>query len=236
MSDQIKTRLDAILKGFEEWVHAVGPISVSYAAPTRTAAGPHVNLFLLDVLNAPNPGPRLGDRNPPFQVLLRYLASVVTDDPIESQRLLCDLLYRATEHSEFEVDLSPLPFDLWSAFDVPPRPAFLIRVPLRLFREAASAPRVLRPPELRHRSIRTLRGMVMGPADQPIADARVEIPAARLATQTDSRGRFFFGGVPSGLGATAFRVQARSRDSVTSLELPEREEDALIIPFNPLEV
>lgn len=236
MSDQITTRLDAIFKVFEEWVHSVGPISLSYAAPSGTANGPHVSIFLLDVLNAPNPGTRTGDRAPPFQVLLRYLVSVVTDDPLESQRLLCNLLFRAQEHAEFEAELSAVSVEFWRAFNVPPRPAFLLRVPLRLEREQETAPRVRQVPELRHRRLRPLRGVVMGPGDIPVVDARVELPSARLATQTDSRGRFFFGGVPSESGMTAFRVQAKSQEWVANLELPKREEDALIIQFKPLEV
>jgi len=235
MSDQIKTRFDAILKGIEEWVRSVEPMNLSFAAPIP-AAERHVSLFLLDVISAPNMGAGSGDRTPPFQVLLRYLVSVVTDDPIESQRLLCALIFSAQARSEFEVELSSVSVDLWRAFDVSPRPAFLLRVPLRLEREEISVPRVRQAPELRHRRLRRLQGVVMGPGDLPVVDARVELPAARLVTQTDSRGRFFFAGVPSESRATAFRVQAKSRELVGNLELPEREEDSLIIQFNPLEV
>jgi hypothetical protein len=236
MSDQINLRFDAILNAFEAWVRQLGPIKLSFAAPVRTAAEKHVNLFLIDISSAPVASAGFGERTSPFQVLLRYLVSVVTDDPIESQRLLCALIFSAQERSEFEVEFSPVSIDLWKAFDVPPRPAFFLRVPLRLDREAEAVPRVRQLPELRHPKLRPLRGVVLGPGDLPVVSARVELPAARLVTRTDTKGRFFFSGVPSESRTTAFRVQAKAQELVTELELPKRDQDTLIIQFNPLEV
>lgn len=236
MSDQIKTRFDAILKAFEAWVRSVGPVNLSFAAPIGAATQTHVNLFLLDVISAPAISSGAGERTPPFQVLLRYLVSVAVDDPIESQRLLCALIFSAQERPEFELEFSSVSVDIWRAFDVPPRPAFFLRVPLRFDREAISVPRVRQPPELRHPRLRPLRGVVIGPGDLPVVAARVELPGAGRVTQTDSRGRFFFGGVPSESHETVFRVQAKSQELVTNLELPKSDEDALIIQFNPLEV
>jgi hypothetical protein len=237
MSDQIKARLDAILESLEGWVHAAGCPAVVYAVPSSAVeSGTQVNVLLLDVVNAPTPAGRSMERTPPFQIVLRYLVSVTSADPIEAQRLLCSLLFRATEHSEFEAELAVIPFELWRSFNVPPRPSFVLRVPLRLARDSDATPRVRQPPEVRHLKLRPLRGIVMGPGNLPVGDARVELPSARLATQTDPRGRFFFAGVPAEPATAAFRVRARSAELVADFELPKGEEDALIIQFKPLEV
>jgi hypothetical protein len=71
------------------------------------------------------------------------------------------------EHPEFKMELDPLPAPFWSALDVVPRPACMLRVPLRRERREPKVGRVRRPAEVRYSPVTPLVGFVMGPGDLP---------------------------------------------------------------------
>ena len=84
-------------------------------------------------------------------------------------------------------------------------------------------------------AMRSLRGLVAGPDDLPIPNARVELPSIQLATSTDTKGRFLFSAVPVEPRTKQFRIQAKSWERLIALELPKREDELLTIYFDVLE-
>ena len=80
------------------------------------------------------------------------------------------LVFAAMEHTEFEVELAPIPAQLWQAFGVVPRPAFMFRLPLRMERPESNVKRVLAPLAIRYSRTTSISGVVMGSRDLPIPD------------------------------------------------------------------
>src|SRR5262249_36272243 len=112
-----------------DWAANVTPnVAVSFAAPEAKSSGRGVGLCLLEMIQSPAPSTA---KRPPLQVTLRYLVSAWSEEPEEAHRMLADLMFAAMENSEFQVEMEPIPLSVWSSFGVPPRPSFLLRVPLR---------------------------------------------------------------------------------------------------------
>src|SRR2546423_1511962 len=119
--------LDQIDQLLKRWVQqTVGERKVSFGLPGVAEDGSGVGLYLMEM--APRP-PARGARRPALQVWLRYLVTTWAADPAEAHQALGRMLFDAMKQSEFEVEPDPLPWQAWQAFGVPPRPAFVIRVP-----------------------------------------------------------------------------------------------------------
>jgi hypothetical protein len=99
------------------------------------------------------------------------------------------------EQEGWELEFEALPMQAWSAFGIPPRPSFVLRVPLRVERpeERAKPVRLIK---LEGLPVATLQGSVLGPDDVPIAGATVEAPALQRWATTDDHGRFVLTGLP----------------------------------------
>src|SRR5882757_851174 len=122
MISQIDRRL-------QDWATQILPgISVSLKCPEPAPSGKGIVLYLSDLLNDP---PARGVKRPPLQLILRYLVTVWSDDVTEAHEWVFRLISAATDQAEFEIDRDPIPLALWQAFGISPRPAFLLRVPLR---------------------------------------------------------------------------------------------------------
>jgi hypothetical protein len=181
--------IDEIDRHLSDWIGTVlKKVEVSFAPPTREHEGSSVGLYLLDLAHIPVPR---GKRRPPLQIRLRYLVTTQADDPQEAH------LIAALQESEFEVEQEPSPLAMWEALNVEPRPSFVLRVPFTHAQPEKLAPPVRHPLVLRSSELRSLTGQVVGPENIPIADARVEVPALQLYTNTDSKGRFYFAAVPA---------------------------------------
>ncbi len=117
--------IDQIDEKLVKWVKdPVGDnLTPSLGAPADNGAL-SVNLYLLELVD--DPMRRSGD-NPPYQPALRYLITTHAGDPKDAHSLLAALLYAAMENPEYEVDLDPVPSHLWSAFNIAPRPAFILK-------------------------------------------------------------------------------------------------------------
>lgn len=187
--------IDEIDRHLSDWIGTVlKEVEVSFAPPAREHEGSSVGLYLLDLAHIPVPR---GKRRPPLQIRLRYLVTAQADDPQEAHRMLGELLIAALQESEFEVEQEPSPLAMWEALNVEPRPSFVLRVPFTHQQPEKLAPPVRHPLVLRSSELRSLTGQVVGPENIPIADARVEVPALQLYTNTDSKGRFYFAAVPA---------------------------------------
>lgn len=195
-------RIDEVDRGLVEWVSTVttGARGVLAMPEKRDGEGVALELFAL----CASPPPR-GDKRPPHQVLLRYRVSTWAATPERSHALLSEVLFAALEHSEWEVDLANAP---------PPgpagrlEPAFVLQVPLRRARDQEIAARVRGPISVEAVSAMALAGVVLGPGEQPMAGALVEVPSLDLASRTGPKGTFRFARVPAG-GALTLRVRAK---------------------------
>src|SRR6266850_5283921 len=101
---------------------------VSLGPPDNQRAGRGVGLYLLELVQSPPPS---SNKRPPLQLALRYLITAWSGTPEDAHQMLVALMFAAMENKEFQVELEPLPVTVWTAFGVPPRPSFILRVPLR---------------------------------------------------------------------------------------------------------
>lgn len=178
-------------------------VTVSYGPPGK-AVGRVVSCYLLEVVPAPA---ERSVRRPPLQVALRYLITTWDDDHLAAHRLLGQLIFAAMADDAFDVEREPIDAASWTALGTPPRPAFVVRVPLRVERPDREAPRVREPLHVEIGPAGRLTGIVMGPRDTPIMNARVEAVGLDAFTRTDAAGRFELPTLPSS-GPLRVRVAA----------------------------
>ncbi len=222
---------DARLK---EWVTSVsGAVDVSLGLPREVKAGRAVNLYLLEMLQTPQPR---GPKRPPLEVTLRYLVTSSADSPEEAHRILGALVFAAMEQSDFEVESERVSGETWMALGLPPRASFVLRLPVRKERPEAPVKLVRRPVMVSAVGTSTLYGVVVSPEDTPIVQALIEIPALQLIATTDRDGRFHFPTVPSEPRKKVLRIRARGRQFNVTTEQPTSVTDPLVIRFNPMEV
>jgi hypothetical protein len=198
------------------WVGEVAGAPVWLERPREHKDERGVGVYLLE-LDAQPAGREPG--RAPLQIQLRYLVTTWAPALEEEHRLLSELVFAALGRPDWEVALRPLDAPGWAAFGLAPRPAVLLRVPLRLERPARVAPRVRTALRIETAASRTLAGRVLGPGDVAVAGARVEAPALGAAAETDWDGRFRLGRVPAAPHA-ALRVSAKGRVKDIEAELP----------------
>jgi len=179
-------------------------VTVSPSAPAA-ATGRVVGCYLLEVVPAPA---ERSVRRPPLQVALRYLITTWDDDHLAAHRLLGQLLFAAMADDTLDVEREPIDAASWTALGTPPRPAFVVRVPLRVERPDRAAPRVREPLQVEIGPAGRLTGIVMGPNDTPIMNARVEAVGLDAITVTDAAGRFQLPTLPSSGPPLRVRVAA----------------------------
>lgn len=205
--------IDALDRELGDWLKATTPkVAVSLMPPSDAAVDkPLVNCYLLALAAAP-PTRSVGTRGPaPQQFALRYLVSVTAAAQEDAHRVLGPLVFAAMDRLGCEVELDMLPPELWLALGVKPRPAFILRVPLRLARPEPTAGVVLHPIVINEAPLRSLSGRIVGPGDIPLAGARLELPSLQLAVRSDHRGRFTFPPIPSDPLPPELVITARGR-------------------------
>ena len=213
-----------------DWVQSVLPDTrISYAPPATAPADPTVSLYLMELRNA---APQREAQQRFDQVLLRYLISTSAEDTHAAHKMLGTLLFAAFGQPDYEVDLTPVPVEIWSALGSRPGPAFVLQIPVRQPRGSRDAPAVRGPLIVEQSPTASLNGIVLGPNDVPISDAGVEIVGLRGSTRTGRDGRFRFGLVPNGGKPLRVRVEARGR--TVTVDTPESlAEEQLVIRFDP---
>ncbi len=226
--------IDEVDQRLKDWVGTIiDGAEISLTLPRQLDGKRIVSLYLMDFLHSP---PVHGTRRLPLQVSLRYLITAWADPAEEEHRMLAALVFAAMEHADFDVELKPVSAELWNALNVVPRPSFLLRVPLRLERPEPKIALVKTPPEVRYSPTTSLEGLVLGPGEIPLADARVELPTVQLSTRTDSKGRFRFARVPAEPRTKRFRIMAKGKELSLALDQPGNEKETLIINFDVMEV
>jgi hypothetical protein len=200
--------IDRIDDKLSSWIKTIlGEIPLSLSEPAPPPSQPGVNLYLWELLDAP---PLRGQQRPPLQIHLRYLVTTWADEPAEAHRLLGQLVFAALADPEFEVDLTPLSAESWLALNMVPRPAFFLRIPLRLEQPEADIPLVRAPVVLNGTPVTTLHGIIYGPNQTPLSGARIELPALQRSTYSDAYGKFHFATIPAG-HQQAVRIKAKGQ-------------------------
>jgi hypothetical protein len=228
--------IEAIDQRLSEWIGSViaEDIEVSLLPPGHTGDKKIVGLYLKDILPS---APTRGTRRPPLQVLLRYLITAWSKSPKEAHHILGQLLFAAMEHADYEVDLEPIPAQVWTAFGTLPMPAFMLRLPLRVERPQKPVQLIRSPIEVQQSPLVRVAGMVMGPDEIPLANARVELSTHNLVARTNAKGRFIFATVPTQPALKKVRILARGRELFKEVDFQKiNQEEPLIIHFDVLEV
>lgn len=215
-----------------QWaISAIGArVAPLLTAPTDSG-DPSASLYLLDLVDDPS---RRDSSTPPYQPVLRYLVTIYHPDPEEAHRLLSDLLFSAMGHPVYEVELNPLPGDLWAAFRIAPRPAFILRAPLMYARQEVPVKLVREPePSLDGSApIKPLYGLLLGPGDIPLMNARIELPNLYISATTDHQGRFILAGVPAEPKKKTLLIKARRQEKIEVVEKNGTPDEPVIIRFH----
>ena len=224
---------DPVDRPITDWATSVHPgLTCTLAPPVARNTGSGVSVYLMDVLHTPA---HVTAKPSPLQLSLRYLVTTWAETPEEAHQLLTDLAFAALAHAEYQVEMEPLPALLWTAFGIPPMPAFVMRVPLRQARTEPPTKLVRQKLQISTTTMVQFHGVVLGPDDTPLPHSLIDIPAMALSASADYRGRFLFSSVPS-QGAKTLRVRAKGRELTIRCEgsFPD-EKDPFVIHFTPLE-
>lgn len=203
-------------------MHSVlGSVEVSEHPPGVDAAADVVvyPLSLSSRQEVRDPGHR-----EPLRFGLRCL--VLTQGERAADRLQ-ELLVAALQAPEWDVELEPLPAELWLALDAPPRPAFVLDVDVAVRRPEPKVSLVLRSPTVEFAASDQLEGQIVGPESIPIPRARVELLGLNRRVHTDDEGRFRLASVPR-QGQARFRISAKGRHFVAAAALPTDGEPLVI--------
>jgi hypothetical protein len=225
--------IDDVDRQLKDWaMTVVGDVEVSLHPPGKPIQGRTVGLYLMDLSRVQTPR---GQDPPPHQVLLRYLVTTSSENCEEAHHMLDELMFAALANTSFEVESEPIPVSLWSALDVVPRPAFIVRVPLRRERPKRIVPMVRQPVVVETSAIMSLQGVVVGPGDVPLMGARVEMPELHVSATTDHNGRFRFGGVPVAPTKKKLRVRAKGRELTIEADTEGERSQNLMIQVPSME-
>jgi hypothetical protein len=242
--------IDLVDDGLVKWAQKTlgnsqgpGSIEISLGSPEKTCSGQGVNLYLLAL--AENP-PLQGARRAPLQFWLRYLVTTWAQTPEKAHAILGELLMAALDTPEFEIEIDSIPPAIWAGFGVPPRPAFIIRVPVRRDRAQHLAPLVREPLNVKWVKSIQLTGLVYGPEDSPLAGARIALmpdagdrpPAleyARLCPTmlTNEQGMFSFHSVPVQSRYSVF-IHIKDQELFISFDRPAQESTPLVLRWGLL--
>lgn len=210
-------RVDSELSG---WIQGVLPgAAVRLADPSTPPDTPCVNLYLYRLAAAPA---LQRTRGAAATVTLRYLVTVHGDDSEQAHRMLGTLLFEAMQHPQYVVDLDAAGEDFWSAFGMTPRPAFVLAAPLRL-EPVHDIPRVRDYPRVSTVPAIAFRGVLLGPGDVPLANARVVLAELDQHTRTDGDGRFLFPAVPPEPTRKRLYIAAKGVDTEVHAQLDPTE-------------
>jgi hypothetical protein len=227
--------IEEIDQHLSNWITSVcsKDIEVSLRPPGTMGDKKVVGLYLKDILPSV---PHHGNRRLPLQVLLRYLITSWAESPQEAHQVLGKLLFAAMEHPGFEVELAPIPTEVWNAFGIIPVPAFMLCLPLRVERPEKTDQLIRLPIEISKSGLASMGGMVMGPGKIPLTNARVELSTHNLVVRTDVKGRFLFPAVPTQPSRKKLCITARGQKLFKEVEFTKVKQESWIIDFDVLEV
>ena len=219
MIDQADIRLKAWVEGI------LTGVTVSMALPPAAQELPAVSLYLLALADPPAP---LTNNQSALQLTLCYLVTTWSSDLLAAHHMLGNLVFAAMQAPEFRVDLQPLPAETWAALGTPPRPSFILRLPLKLDLPKTPPQLVRQPLVIDLESLVDIQGIVLGPGDIPLADALVEIPDSPVSTRTGADGRFKIKLVLGKTQPGRLHVVARGHEMLQPIEAAQVNEPLVI--------
>jgi hypothetical protein len=192
------------------WIAALTDnIEISMSPPGREEeTGSGVHLYLMEVSH---PVITRQDRNRVLQLTLRYLITVWSPQAEEAHELLEKLLVSAMENADVQIESEPPPLSFWAAYGLSPRPSFILRCTLQHEQPERVGTIVRSPPLVRSAPLRRLEGIVLGPEDIPLGNARVQAPGQGLTARTDPDGRFRFLAMPADAPVERLAVEVRGQ-------------------------
>lgn len=209
--------LGAWQERLQRWVRdTLGDVEVVQAPPGAVAERPvprRVQLHLHEL--QPAPAVR-GPRGMPLRFAARCLVCTDGPDPAVAADDLGRLVFAALDTPGWEVDFDAPAPACWSAWGTAPRPTFGLRAVMQRERPKVAVPTVRAPLTLTPSAVVRLQGIVVGPNELPLANARVELQALGRVALTGPDGRFVLDGVPVG---GPLRVQVRARGAVQAYEI-----------------
>ena len=216
-----------------DWVQSVlGPVPVSLESPKAGLDGDGVSLYLLELVRLPPPR---GQEPPPLQLALRYLVTVWAAAPERAHHLLGELVLAALDQVEWTLELEPPPAGIWSGLGVVPQPCFVLQAPLRRERPQPEPKLVRQPLVVRASPITSLRGVLLGPGDVPLAGASVELGHLQRTVRADRKGRFHFETIPADSVGHSLTVKVKGREFKVNLEGPVADGEPVVIRLDLLE-
>jgi hypothetical protein len=209
----------------DSWVRErLGEVECHRSRPDDADGAVRLHLLLLEVRSGA--GAAGMARGPAFlELQLRHLLCWGGPATPDHEAQLVELAFAALEHPrrDLQLDLRGLAPEDWLSLQLRQRPCLVFESTLRRERSLEPAPRV-RAAQLRGVPSGVVRGVVLGPADVPIAGAQVEVPAFGVTTTTDSQGRFQLPRMPLDGRGTAVQVRARGHSLQLSTDQLTRAE------------
>jgi hypothetical protein len=157
------------------------------------------------------------------------------DSPERAHHLLGELVLAALEQVELTAVLEPPSADTWSALGVLPQPCFVLQVPLRRERPQPDPRWVRHPLVARAVPITSLRGVLLGPGDVPLAGASVELAHLQRTVRADRKGRFHFETLPADSAGRSLTVKVKGREFRVDLEGPIADGEPVVIRLDLFE-
>lgn len=199
--------LAPVLTNLEQWVHAAAADAawtLTMPSDKTPASATSISTYLLETMPAPTAST---SRRPSIKWTLRFLVTAWAADPAAALSLLLNLALTASAQTTWQVEPTPPPAETWNAFNLVPRPSFVLRMPVELVQPTIAAPSA-KSISINGDQILPLHGFLLGPGDVPLANGVIQVPALHLRTVTDYRGEFSLAGVP-GTAQTTLHISAR---------------------------
>lgn len=226
--------IEKVDQRLKDWIADVSGIQdVHLCSPSDIGNTDSVGLYLLNIRCVPM---ARGIERTPHQLYLNYLITVWGSSTEFVHRTLGLLVFSAMSHEEFDVDTENVTPDLWRAFGISPRPAFILTVPLRKERPVSIAPFVREPIVIKQTPLQQLRGTLLGEGGYPLVGAKVDMPEFNLSTYTDQFGKFQFSSVPLTNKNNNLRIYAKGKVLSVTADESWCAKEPLIISFNTMEV
>lgn len=179
--------LDCIDRRLEEWaLSTVSDVDVRFSMPLVKVETPTVVMVLLQMTNVE---PSRGWVPRAEQFVLHYLVTVCAQAIDRALPMLDQLFIAALEDEDLSIDQRPILADVWETIGVRPQPSFRLVVPLQaqdIERSRRFARDEVEP------ALTTFDGVVLGPDDEPIPRARIEVSDTEDVVYSDRFGRFRF--------------------------------------------
>lgn len=227
--------IDEIDHRLKEWIATVidSKYDVSFEYPASGSNKPTVSVYLYQMENAV---PRSAARDIPLEITLSYLLTVQSEDQPEAHRTLGNLLFAAKSRSDLEVGFPALSADFWRALGIVPLPHFCLRLPLAMARVIEQTPRIKAPPSINVGSLTQLKGLILGPGNQPVAGAKITLAHSNTFTYADNSGSFSIAADSKSQRQLDCRIDAKGKQFSISVPIQKTQIPSVTIHLDTLEV